>query len=99
MASLGFVSNTVWAVGKGAPCGPTGGIVGNLPLAMQRMAMGKGGVGKPEVASSLGNDRLGSGGGGPGGGFNFGKGHGGAQGVSDEVRGSGSLGGVVGSSW
>ena len=49
MASLGFVSNTVGAVGKGAPCGPKGGILSNLPLAMQRMAMGKGGVGKPEV--------------------------------------------------
>ena len=46
------------------------------------------------MASSLGNDRLGVGGGGSGGGFNSGKGHGGAQGVSDEVRGSGSQGGV-----
>ena len=80
MASLGFVSNTVGAVGQGAPRGPKGGNLSNVPLAMQRMTQGKGGVGKPEVASSLGNDRLGVGGGGSGGGFKSGTGRGDAQG-------------------
>ena len=91
MASLGFVSNTVGAVGKGAPCGPKGGILSNLPLAMQRTALGKGGTGKPEVASLLGNDRLGVGGGGSGGGFKSGTGRGGGNREADACGGETGL--------